>query len=269
MTDASNDLKEMSPTLKTMLNHRSVRNFTDEPISPKMLEAILEAGRASSTSNYMGSVSIVRITDPEQRKKFHQISNGLSEEEYNQAVADGKELKHPYIIECAEYFVFCMDNHRHHKIDPESQLDWMEVVFIGTVDAGIMAQNIMAAAESLGLGGVYIGSMRNDIRRAGEVINAPKHVLPLFGMCLGHPSDTPETTLQKPRWSLSTLVSENTYQPVTEEQIEAFNNKVIEYYNKRGEPNHKDWKEQVTKTFGGPVRPEVMAYVNEQGYAKR
>lgn len=33
-------------TIKSMLEHRSIRDFTDEPISEEMLEAILEAGRA-------------------------------------------------------------------------------------------------------------------------------------------------------------------------------------------------------------------------------
>ena len=44
-------------SIKSMLEHRSVRDFTDEPISEEMLEAILEAGRAVSTSNYMQSMS--------------------------------------------------------------------------------------------------------------------------------------------------------------------------------------------------------------------
>lgn len=58
-------------TIKIMLEHRSVRDYTEEPISAEMLEAVLEAGRAVSTSNYMQSVSVVRITDRQQRIKFH------------------------------------------------------------------------------------------------------------------------------------------------------------------------------------------------------
>lgn len=257
-------------TIKSMLEHRSVRDFTEEPISEEMLEAILEAGRAVSTSNYMQSMSVVRITDPQQRVKFHQVSNGMSEEDYNQAIAEGKKLAHPYVLEAPEYLVFCMDNHRHSQIEPEAQLDWIEVVIIAAVDVALYAQNVMAAAESLGLGGVYIGSMRNDIERAGEIINAPKHVVPLFGMCLGHPSDSPKNATTKPRLPLSVLVSENQYQPATEAQLDAFNQTVIDYYvEQRGEGEHPDWKAQVTKVFGSPVRPQVMDYLNKQRFAKR
>ncbi|WP_296403768.1 oxygen-insensitive NADPH nitroreductase [Psychrobacter sp.] len=269
MTDVSENIKRMNSTLEAMLSHRSVRSFTEEPISPEMLEAVLEAGRAASTSNYMQSVSIIRITDPQQRIKFHQISNGMSEEEYNKAKSEGKKLAHQYILECPEYLVFCMDNYRHQLVEPEAQLDWMEVVLISAVDAGLYAQNVLAAAESLGLGGVYIGSMRNDIERAGEVIKAPKHVVPLFGMCLGHPSDSPVNATQKPRFPLSMLVSENEYKPATQQQIDAFNETVKSYYEQRGSDNHQAWEAQVTKTFATAVRPQVMPYLNKQGYAKR
>lgn len=257
-------------TIKTMLQHRSVRDFTDEPISIELLEAVLEAGRAVSTSNYMQSVSVIRITDPEQRVKFHQISNGMSEEQYHKALDEGKKLAHPYVLEAPEYLVFCMDNHRHSQIEPEAQLDWIEVLIISAVDVALYAQNVLAAAESLGLGGVYIGSMRNDIERAGQIIKAPKHVVPLFGMCLGHPSDSPKNATTKPRLPLSVLVSENQYQPATETQLEDFNQAVIDYYlQQRGEGAHPDWKDQVKKVFRGPVRPQVMAYLNKQGFAKR
>lgn len=262
-------IKQMNSTLDSMLSHRSVRSFTDEPISPEMLEAVLEAGRSVSTSNYMQSVSVIRITDPEQRVKFHQISNGMTEEEYNQAKKEGKKLAHPYILECPEYLVFCMDNYRHYKVEPEAQLDWMEVILISAVDAGLFAQNVMSAAESLGIGGVYIGSMRNDIERAGDVINAPKHLVPIFGMCLGHPSDDPINAYQKPRFPLSVLVSENEYQPATQQQIDDFDKEVKDYYIKRGSEDHQAWEAQVDKTFGTPIRPHVKDYLNKQGYGKR
>lgn len=262
-------IKNMNSTLGAMLSHRSVRSFTDEPISAEMLEAVLEAGRAVSTSNYMQSVSVIRITDREQRIKFHQISNGMSEEEYNQALSEGKKLAHPYVLECPEYLVFCMDNYRHNMVEPEAQLDWMEVILISALDAGLFAQNVLAAAESLGLGGVYIGSLRNDIERAGEVINAPKHVVPIFGMCLGHPSDSPINSSQKPRFPLSLLVSENQYQPATQQQIDAFNEDVKQYYADRGSENHQAWEAQVTKTFAQPVRPQVSDYLHKQGFGKR
>lgn len=41
---------DSKPTLQTLLDHRSIRKYTGEPISDEMLTAVLEAGRAVSTS---------------------------------------------------------------------------------------------------------------------------------------------------------------------------------------------------------------------------
>ncbi|MDH2274358.1 nitroreductase family protein [Moraxella porci] len=43
---------DSKPTLQTLLDHRSIRKYTGEPISDEMLTAVLEAGRAVSTSSF-------------------------------------------------------------------------------------------------------------------------------------------------------------------------------------------------------------------------
>ena len=63
--------------------------------------------------------------------------------------------------------MFCADFNKHYQLEPNAQLDWAEVSLIGAVDTGIAAQNVPLAAESLGLGGVYIGALRNNIE-AGQ-----------------------------------------------------------------------------------------------------
>ena len=50
------------------------------------------------------------------------------------------------------FLLFCIDFSKHKAMFPDAQIDWAEVTLIGAVDAGIMAQNVLLAAESLGLG---------------------------------------------------------------------------------------------------------------------
>ncbi len=50
-----------------------------------------------------------------------------------------------------------------------------------------MAQSALTAAEAMGLGGVYIGGVRLHIEELTEVLDLPKHVVPLVGLCIGHP----------------------------------------------------------------------------------
>ncbi|WII95383.1 oxygen-insensitive NADPH nitroreductase [Moraxella haemolytica] len=254
-------------TIETLLNHRSIRKYTGESISDEALTTILEAGRAVSTSSFLQATSIIRVIDTNKRTALRQISCDMSEDEYTQALAEGKRLGHGYVESCAEYLVFCMDAHRHNQL-ADVQTDWMEVTLIGAIDAALMAQNILAAAESLGLGGVYIGSLRNDIERAGEILGLPKHVVPLFGLCLGHPDwESKINQSQRPRLPLQTLVSTDTYQIASDDVLATYNEQVREYYQGRG--LDLDWKAQIAATFGGEVRPFMLDYLQKQGFAKR
>lgn len=255
------------PTLQTLLNHRSVRKYTGEPISDEMLTAILEAGRAVSTSSFLQATSIIRVVDSTKRTQLRQISCDMTADDYEQALADGKKLGHGYVESCAEYLVFCMDAYRHHQL-ADVQTDWTEVTLIGAIDTALMAQNVLAAAESLGLGGVFIGSLRNDIERAGAVLGLPKHVVPLFGLCLGHPDWSSKINQsQRPRLPLDVLVSTDTYQAPSDDVLSAYNEEVRGYYQGRG--LDLDWKAQIAATFGGEVRPFVLAYLQKQGFAGR
>ena len=241
------------PVLETALSHRSIRRFTEEPVSAEMLAAVLEAGRAASTSSYQQNNSVIRVSDREIRKGLREIC------------ASEGGMGHAYVEHCAEFLVFCIDAARHHTVDAQVQTDWTEVLLTGAIDAGIMAQNVVLAAESLGLGAVYIGSIRNDIARAGELLGLPEHTVPLFGLCLGHPDQQP---LQRPRLPLDTLVSENRYRPASAEVLAAYNEEVKTYYRERS-GRDLDWAGQIANTLARPVRPFVLEYLQKQGFAKR
>lgn len=256
-----------NPTIKTLLDHRSVRKYTGEPISDDILQAILEAGRAVSTSSFLQATSIIRVVDGAKRTQLRQISCNMSEADYNQALADGERLGHGYVESCAEYLIFCMDAKRHNQL-AEVQTDWTEVTLIGAIDAALMAQNVLAAAESLGLGGVFIGSIRNDIERAGEILGCPKYVVPLFGLCLGHPDwESKINQSQRPRLPLDVLVSTDSYQVASDDALNIYNEQVRDYYH--GRKLDLDWRAQIAQTFGGEVRPFMLEYLQKQGFAKR
>ena len=48
------------PVLETALAHRSIRKFTGEAIAPEMLAAVIEAGKAASTSSFMQTTHVIR-----------------------------------------------------------------------------------------------------------------------------------------------------------------------------------------------------------------
>ena len=155
-------MMQSKPTLDTILSHRSIRRFTSEPIADEILNTLVRAGQQASTSNNLQCVSIIRVSDLALRQGIHEAAGSA-----------------PYIVHCAEFLLFCIDFSKHKAMFPDAQIDWTEVTLIGAVDAGIMAQNVLLAAESLGLGGVYIGALRNNAQSVGCI--EPAGLLRAFG----------------------------------------------------------------------------------------
>ena len=97
-----------------------------------------------------------------------------------------------------------------------------------------MAQNVLLAAESLGLGGVYIGALRNDAQKVSDVLNLPDYCVPLVGLCLGYPDQDPPL---KPRLPKEMVYAENACPSLNAEAVEAYNQVVADYYElRKGSP---------------------------------
>lgn len=93
---------------------------------------------------------------------------------------------------------------------------------MGAIDSAIMAQNLLVAAESLGLGGVYLGSVRNDINRLSELLQLPAGVVLMFGMALGYPDQDPA---MRPRLPVELVVSTNKFESASKDAVEAYNDR--------------------------------------------
>lgn len=182
----------MTPTIELICGHRSIRHFTDEPISEAQREAIINSARATSSSSFLQCSSIIRITDKALREELVTLTGGQK-----------------HVAQAAEFWVFCADFNRHLQICPDAQLGLAKQLLLGVVDTAMMAQNALTAAESLGLGGVYIGGLRNNIEAVTELLKLPQHVLPLFGLCLGWPADNPDLKPRLPSsiWCMKTAIN--------------------------------------------------------------
>ncbi|MEC1627803.1 oxygen-insensitive NADPH nitroreductase [Bacillus mojavensis] len=246
----------MNNTIELLCNHTSIRSFTDQPLTKEQREAIFKAANQTSSFSLLQAVSIIRITDLDLRKKVMELSG-------NQ----------PYIEEAAEFWIFCADFNRNHQIAPNVDLEYIEYLLIGTFDAGLMAQNALTAAESMGLGGVYIGGIRLNITELTEVLHLPKHVIPLVGLCIGHPAE--EKPGLKPRLPQSMVMFDNQYQPLDEEKLAIYDQQMREYYQDRPVKapfmvkKVKGWKDHIEDHLERSKLPFMIEYLNKQGFAKK
>lgn len=241
----------MNHTIETILAHRSIRKFTPQPIDATLLSIILDCAIAASTSSFIQCVSIIRVTQQDRRETLAQLAGGQA-----------------YVASAAEFFVFCADFNRHKQIHPEAQLGFTEQTLIGAIDAALMAQNALLAAESLGLGGVYIGGIRNSPQAVSDLLEMPPHVIPLFGLCLGYPDQNPE---KKPRLPQPLVVHQESYQAELDRQtLSDYDKQIRQYYQSRTNGNkNMSWSEQITGALNKEARPFMKEFINLKGFSTR
>lgn len=240
----------MNSVIDTIKGHRSIRAFTDQAITSEQLNAIIESGISASSSSLLQVVSIIRVTDKDKRQKLAELAGNQK-----------------YVATAAEFLVFCIDYQRHFEMNPNVKPEFTELTIIGAVDSGIMAQNCLLAAESMGLGGVYIGGLRNSPKQVDELLGLPKYTAVLFGMCLGHPDQDPQL---KPRLGANVLVHENSYQPLNKSAVEEYDQTMLDYYQHRSSNvKQQGWSELITTKLSQESRPHILGYLNEKGLAKK
>ena len=129
----------MTPTIELICGHRSIRHFTDEPISEAQREAIINSARATSSSSFLQCSSIIRITDKALREELVTLTGGQK-----------------HVAQAAEFWVFCADFNRHLQICPDAQLGLAEQLLLGVVDTAIDGAECINRSGIAGIGrGIY------------------------------------------------------------------------------------------------------------------
>ncbi|NHN33078.1 oxygen-insensitive NADPH nitroreductase [Paenibacillus agricola] len=246
----------MNETIRLLNSHQSIRNFTEQPVTQEQLQTIISAAQRASSSSNVQAYSVIHITDEDKRKQIAEWAD-------NQA----------HISKSPVFLVWCADLYRlreaysMHEDPGQAYLGTTENWIVATVDAALAAQNAAIAAESLGMGIVYIGAIRNRIEAVSELLGLPAYTSPLFGMCIGYPNQNPG---QKPRLPQQAILHHNTYQTDgVVEQITDYDNTMMDYIMKRtGGKRSNGWSEDMRNKLKAPSRLDIKSYLNGQGLDK-
>lgn len=245
----------MNATIKIMQSHRSIRKFTNEGISDDILGTVLASAQCAATSSFIQAYSIIRVKDSKNRKLIADIC-GVQ----------------PWIVEAPVFLIFCADLNRLGATcerQGKKMMDgYVEQFIVATVDTALMAQNTMLAAESLGLGGVFIGAIRNDPEKVCELLNIPQNAYPVFGMCLGYPDHDPP---RKPRLPLRAILKEDSYHQVGEDDLLDEYDKITHAYYQTRDSNTRDetWSRQMATFMSKKIRPHMKAFIKSKGFCLR
>ena len=194
--------------LDIFLSRRSIRRFSSRPVGEVDVRKIVEVGQRAPTACNLQTYSVVWVRDEKSREKVLDAC-GVSGSIGNAPVV----------------FVVCADVRRLGKV-----LDYLgydhclrhgygyATKLMSIMDASFCAENMTMAAESLGLGSVFVGSALANYEVI-KTLKLQKGVLPLTLLCVGYPDEQPPT---RPRWPLSSVLHIDHYRDPAEHEMEAF-----------------------------------------------
>ena len=162
-------------TIRTIMQRKSVRAFTDEPIPAAYMEAMLKAAMAAPTGSNIQPWHFVVLTD---KSKYEQVfENNFNMRIFNSAAA--------VVVFCADTTV---------TRPPRDNPDGAPVTRPNGTwrdDLGASTENFLLAAESLGLGAVWTAAYPYSERYASmkRELGLPDVVLPYCAVAVGWPAN--------------------------------------------------------------------------------
>lgn len=193
----------MNETINILKEHRTIRNFSDQPIAEATIKTIIECGLRGATAGNMQFYSIIKVTD----KK---ILEKLAETCDNQRLIANASFGLVFVADAHKYVKYFKARNVKQHFEDYKDPSFTDF-FLALQDAMICAQNTVVAAESLGIGTCYIGDIVEHYEIHKELFQLPEHVMPVSLVVFGNYEKVPKL---KERFAFEDVVFENTYKEV-------------------------------------------------------
>ena len=244
----------LPPAIELMRAHRSVRAFKPDPVPAGWLETIVEAAQWASSTCFRQVYSVIAITNPDTKHALTPLCGGQK-----------------WVEQCPLFLVFCADLNRLDDIcrqyEQQVNLDHVETFLSAALDVGLLLQNAALAAEALGLGVVMIGGIRDYPREVIQLLDLPRAVFAISGMCVGFPEAVPQ---QRPRLPLAEVLHRERYQGQGRlERLAAYDETICAAGIYRGKNGPRRWTEVMARTTSKPPgedRVNLRQILAEQGF---
>lgn len=169
----------MNAVIETIKSRRSIRQFKTEEVTTEQLEAIIEAGLFAPSAHNQQPWHFTVITNEQMLTDM----NDLAKETARASESD-------FLVKIGNN----PDFHVFYKAPALIVVSGDETAMSPRVDTAAAAQNMLLAAESLGLGACWVGMLRLCIGKGGEsfveAFDLPENYAPYFAICVGHKAHT-------------------------------------------------------------------------------
>lgn len=248
--------------LASFMARRTHRRYEDRRVDEALMERLLTCALSASAKSDLQQASIILVEDPAKRSEIASWIPSM-----------------PWIGQAPRFLVFCGDHRRirtiFHGRGWEFPNDSIDMFMNAAVDAALVLQSFILAAEASGLGCCPISEVRSHIIALSELLELPDWVFPLCGLCLGYPAQRGHVSMRLPP---SLTVHRDTYDDTD------LDRKIAEYDRRRDErfslpPDRQrevgrfglaelyGWSEDKARQYSTPHRMEFNRYLKDRGFA--
>jgi nitroreductase len=248
--------------LAQLLSHRVQRAFLDKPIEAETLRILFAAAFSAPSKSDLQQASVIVVRDSDKRRKVEALVPSM-----------------PWMSQAAELLVFCGDHSRIRRISELREKpfpnDTLDMFMNAAVDAALVMQGFITAAESIGLGCCPISVLRDEVKQLSAILEIPAGVFPVAGLCVGYPAREARFSMRLP---LEATVHVDRYDATGfEEKLAAYDaRRAVAEPSRPGSQRHADrygevtpytWSEDKARQYSTPQRHSFGDYVRGQGFA--
>jgi len=249
-------------TVAQLLTHRTHRRYKPDPVPDDVLEIVLAAALSAPSKSDLQQVGVVLVRD---RAK--------------QATIGGWIADMPWIATAPLFMVFCGDNRRIRRIAGELRQrpfpnDTLDMFMNAAVDAGLVLQSFITAAEAMGLGCCPISVVRNHVEKLSELLELPAGVFPVAGLTVGYPSQPgwismrlpPALTVHTDRYDDGDLPAELAAYDRRREARHATPPASQRFVDRYGLGEPYGWSEDKARQYSVPERHNFGPFIRGHGF---
>ena len=241
----------MDKTIELLMAHSSCRSFQNKPVPEDVADTIIKCAQHAPTSSYLQAYTIIKVKDKEKRKALAQFAGGQE-----------------WVEKAGLALLFCADLHRLDvmlDVADKNVLHNEELYTVAVTDAALASSRALVAAQALGLGGVFVGGVRNETEKMAKLFGLPELVFPMYVVCMGYPAEVPP---QRPRMDARLISAVDTYPEITgPEQLADYEKEVSDYFlNITNGRSGRGWIARAEHAISVKPRYSVGEFLHKAGF---
>ena len=173
------------PWLRQVLMRRTHRRYAERSVTEPLLRLLLGTALSASSKSDFQQASVIRVRDRQSRDRLAALVPDM-----------------PWVGNAPVFLVFCGDAYRLERIGElrghGNENGRLEGFFNAAIDAALVLQTFILAAETAGLGCCPISVIRNHADAVADILGLPEKVFPVAGLCVGYPAAAGHVSMRLP-----------------------------------------------------------------------